>query len=543
MHGMFRATAQSVMVGGEDHLFQRGFADSKVDDPSAAAGLAAAAARAFARRFAGRGSKLLLVVVPDKHLAEAALLPHDDAAGYRDVHERLIAACSARGVTTVDALPLLTGFRFEGESAFLRTDWHWNDFGAQRTAEAVAAAAGALKPLRQRSYSVRQTPPEPEAGDLLRMAGIDPRRYLERPWLRELYALGGTIPKRSRLIVTDPTGRRYVPTDSAAAIDDVRMALAGTSFSASDMGFGGLIAYAIDGPVRVRAWCGLGAYEPLRRLAAMDDSAGNPPTIAWEAPSYALLKPDTAAVGPAEAIAGTPPVAAAPLRSHDGSSLIHFQASTSDSTIVLIRNGRLFHDGVGSVMIRVKGATAPSMAGVLDPPFRTSLGPLGEGTSYIPVLSPSPTNGGGWFTNSLENAAARIELTTDLDFDRGPRADVGAVVAGGEGFVQTATFPSETPPPPEGAQLQIQLALQGRSPPSPTVDARLEVYDDSGSAPLIRHCRSAAVDALILIDTAALRGRITRVELHGSGPAPQRALATVAVRPLLNAASGPVGPR
>ncbi|MGD9889366.1 MAG: hypothetical protein AB7S56_08905 [Halothiobacillaceae bacterium] len=128
------------------------------------------------RALSRRGIELLVVVVPDKTRIQAAQLCGLGRSKLLDDRvqswvERLIAA----HVPVVNLEPVLQDLVAQGQDAFLRTDTHWNELGAQAAAAAVAQAALALKlPLSPHlELAITPNKAEPRPGDLVRLAGID----------------------------------------------------------------------------------------------------------------------------------------------------------------------------------------------------------------------------------------------------------------------------------------------------------------------------------------------------------------------------------
>uniref|UniRef100_UPI0039EE0883 alginate O-acetyltransferase AlgX-related protein n=1 Tax=Bordetella sputigena TaxID=1416810 RepID=UPI0039EE0883 len=171
---------------------------------------------------------LVVAVVPDKSRIAAAHLcglrrPAASAARLDD----WVASLRAEGVDAINLAPVLAAVGDGAEDrqgAYLRTDTHWNEAGAQAAAEAVARAIrrAGITVTPRTDWTVHSNV-ESRAGDLVRLAGLDwlPAR-LQPP--RD----------RTRVSVFTPTQ----PAAAAAGADDLfgddnlpNAALIGTSFS------------------------------------------------------------------------------------------------------------------------------------------------------------------------------------------------------------------------------------------------------------------------------------------------------------------------
>lgn len=123
-----------------------------------------------------RGIELLVAVVPDKSRIEAAQLCGLGRSKLLDGRvQTWVARLMAANVPVVNLEPVLQDLVAQGQDAFLRTDTHWNERGAQAAAAALAQVALALKlPLSpHQELGITQDRAEPRPGDLVRLAGID----------------------------------------------------------------------------------------------------------------------------------------------------------------------------------------------------------------------------------------------------------------------------------------------------------------------------------------------------------------------------------
>lgn len=120
--------------------------------------------------------KLLVVVVPDKsRIAEAHLGTLHRPAAFADRVKQWTGQLAEAGVDVLDLSAVLANLQRQGESAFLRTDSHWTEAGAETAAAMVAQRIRALGYLPPSASCVRlndrATATRP--GDLVRLAGLD----------------------------------------------------------------------------------------------------------------------------------------------------------------------------------------------------------------------------------------------------------------------------------------------------------------------------------------------------------------------------------
>lgn len=125
------------------------------------------------RQLAARHVQLLVAVVPDKSRIAADQLcglrrPAAFAGRVADWSRMLSAA-------RVPVLDLTTALTPLGSAAFLRTDTHWNEAGAEAAARALALRIQALpfQASPARAFARTLLAPAPRPGDLVRLAGLD----------------------------------------------------------------------------------------------------------------------------------------------------------------------------------------------------------------------------------------------------------------------------------------------------------------------------------------------------------------------------------
>lgn len=124
-------------------------------------------------QLAGRDIELLLVVVPDKsRIASDQLCQLERAGQLAGRVQRWRDAVQAAGVPVVDLTPVLQPL---GSAAFLRTDTHWSELGADAAAQAVSRRIAELgvEATPRKQYTTEMAEPQARPGDLVRLAGLD----------------------------------------------------------------------------------------------------------------------------------------------------------------------------------------------------------------------------------------------------------------------------------------------------------------------------------------------------------------------------------
>ncbi|VCU70686.1 Alginate biosynthesis protein AlgX precursor [Pigmentiphaga humi] len=250
----------------------------------------ARAAAALRDRLAARGVALFVAVVPDKtRIAADQLCGLNRPAAFAPRASDWTAALRAAGVPVLNLEPAL---RAVGDAAFLRTDTHWSEAGAQAAARAVAdairalpAGRDALQPLQR--YAITQGQPQQRAGDLIRLAGID--------WLpaRLLPPFDNVRPSTFRKAADAAASPDGGP-DADALFGDAglpRVALIGTSFS-RNANFVPFLAAALETPVADYARDGgefAGAAHAYFQSREFRDTP--PRLVIWEIPERSLTRP------------------------------------------------------------------------------------------------------------------------------------------------------------------------------------------------------------------------------------------------------------
>jgi alginate O-acetyltransferase complex protein AlgJ len=142
------------------------------------------------QRLAADGIRLLVVVVPDKsRIAAEHLGDLHRPAAFADRITQWTGPLAQAGVDVLDLSAALATLQSQGAQAFLRTDTHWTEAGAETAAVLVAQrirTSGHLPPstshveLKDRVTALRP-------GDLVKLAGLDglPSGLQPRPELAQ----------------------------------------------------------------------------------------------------------------------------------------------------------------------------------------------------------------------------------------------------------------------------------------------------------------------------------------------------------------------
>lgn len=202
----------------------------------------AAAVRNIQQQLAGRGIRLLVVVVPDKsRIASAQLCDLRRPLQLQHRAEAWVEGLNKAGVSAVDLAPVLQSV---GSDAYLRTDTHWSEAGASAAAKAIAVQVQAMgvSATPHKAYEAALKDPARRPGDLVRLAGLE--------WL----------PVRLQPAAESVAASRFSEkTDSSPSdadnLDDLfgddnlpNVALIGTSFSRNS-NFLGFLQQALGAPI------------------------------------------------------------------------------------------------------------------------------------------------------------------------------------------------------------------------------------------------------------------------------------------------------
>jgi alginate O-acetyltransferase complex protein AlgJ len=128
------------------------------------------------KTLSAKGIKLLVVVVPDKTRIEASQLGMlHRPSRYAQRASQLVTELNSTGVDALDLTDTLAAFKQKHTAAFLKSDSHWTEQGAQAAAIAVSAEVLRLKitPSPAQTWVVDKRIDSRRSGDLIRLAGVD----------------------------------------------------------------------------------------------------------------------------------------------------------------------------------------------------------------------------------------------------------------------------------------------------------------------------------------------------------------------------------
>lgn len=272
-----------VREGQRDWLF---LADELTPHVAGEASAASRAAEVVAlhKRLRAQGIELLVVVVPDKSRIDAAHLGGlHRPAQFAGRVARWTTALQAVGVPAVDLSGVLDQLRQYGQPAFLRTDSHWTEAGAQAAAGLVAQRANALVTIAASGSGWRLTDrvDQARAGDLVRLAGLDRLPPALQP-----------LPERALQSRFERATTQAAPAsnndDLFGDADLPRVALIGTSFSRTS-NFEPFLARALDARVANFALDGGDFGGAARAYLASKAFKQTPPRLLiWEIPERVL---------------------------------------------------------------------------------------------------------------------------------------------------------------------------------------------------------------------------------------------------------------
>lgn len=233
-------------------------------------------------RLRAQGVTLVLAVVPDK----ARVYPQHLNAGAFPAYQQgryaeLLGALVQRGVHAVDLLTPLEKAR-QTQQVYYRTDTHWNQLGAQISANAVAEAVRrlnvGLEPAQFVTQQEAQTIARP--GDLIRLMGLDNMPDALRP-----------TPDQEAPVTTQQAST----SSGGGLLGDVPVpvVLVGTSYSLRG-NFHGYLQQALSASVLNAAKDGGGFLQSATQYLRDDVfQQSKPKVIVWELPerfAYAALQ-------------------------------------------------------------------------------------------------------------------------------------------------------------------------------------------------------------------------------------------------------------
>jgi len=257
----FRPPPPPDVIEGEDGWLYPGW-DRLVDERPRNARAAVKLVAGVNRALAGRGERLLLLVVPNKGRVVPEHLPASRRALVERSHayQNLIASLRAEGVEVLDTYPLLSAAHRRDGRAYSPRDAHWT----ARTAEQASAAAAPL---------VRAIGDLPgNAGDGDKVGEWEPvRRYADLV----------LILRRQGVVKHGEDGfeeRAYIPPTKGWG----PVAVVGSSFVDRRYGFPQMLSQLIDRRVELRVRFGLeGAWEAMAEHLR-DRSAPPRRVVIWQ---------------------------------------------------------------------------------------------------------------------------------------------------------------------------------------------------------------------------------------------------------------------
>lgn len=229
-----------------------------------------------------RSIALVVVPVPDKSRIAAPYrcgIERPPALAGR--LQKFEAGLTARNIRVASLLPALGALGGEG---YYRTDTHWNERGARRAAEAIAAdlRGWGLAPAAQLTFEVSAQAERERVGDLVRLAGLDQMPHALRP----------RGDRESPVRIKQTSGQ------AVGILDDVtapEVAVIGTSFARRG-GFIGFLSLVLAAPVANLAQDGGGVFTAAIDYFRNPAFTGTPPrVIVWEIPERLLDEPLAAA--------------------------------------------------------------------------------------------------------------------------------------------------------------------------------------------------------------------------------------------------------
>jgi alginate O-acetyltransferase complex protein AlgJ len=216
---------------------------------------------------------LVVVPVPDKSRVQAeALCRLRRANAIEDRLERMTGSLRGAGIKVID---LLRPLRELGEDAFYRTDSHWNERGAKRAAEIIAAELRqwGLDSSERAEFRFTSEPPRERIGDLIGLVGLEHAPSAFRP--------AGDIEAPTAIEQRAPPGVGLL--DELPAPDIVMF---GTSFSVTG-NFVKFLAASLGAPIDNRALRGGGLTKAAQAyFADLIFLRARPRVVIWEIPEH-----------------------------------------------------------------------------------------------------------------------------------------------------------------------------------------------------------------------------------------------------------------
>lgn len=187
---------------------------------------------------AAKGIQLLVVVVPDKSRIEASQLGllHRPSQ-YAQRASQWVGELKRAGVEALDLTDTLNAFKQKNAAAFLKSDSHWTEQGAEAAARAVSAEVLRLKIVAtpRQALVVDKRIDLNRPGDLIRLAGVDwlfdvlqPQQDLAQ---ETSFKVGSQPKDKDNLGRTSSSGASAQTDDLFGDADLPNVVVIGTSFS------------------------------------------------------------------------------------------------------------------------------------------------------------------------------------------------------------------------------------------------------------------------------------------------------------------------
>ena len=248
-----------------------------------------AAVLAIRQALAQRGIGLLVAVVPDKsRIAASALCGLTRPAELNARAAQWVSELNQDGVAAIDLAPVLAPL---GASAYLHTDTHWNETGANAAAQAIAAriTAAGVQATPQQAYSAQPGKLAQRPGDLVHLAGLD---WLPLRWQPTPESVAATVFTEAAATGQGATAKGGDDLDDLLGDSQLpNVALIGTSFSRNS-NFVGFLQMALGAKIGSFAKDGGKFSGSARDYFANPAFTQTPPKlVVWEIPERDLQTP------------------------------------------------------------------------------------------------------------------------------------------------------------------------------------------------------------------------------------------------------------
>lgn len=260
---LFDEPAEGAVAGKDGWLFTA----EEFSEPTSTRHLADELKR-VSDRLAVHDIALVPVIIPDKARIHEDRLARGRSAGFSSRYARALETIDHAGLTVIDLRPALAF-----DQSFLRTDTHWSPSGAERAAQAIAAAL-ADHALPETTVTTQASGEKQFDGDLLPFVATGP--YRDR---------FGPSPVRIRTFETTVDSNQGLFGDA-----EIPVALVGTSYSAKpDFHFEGFLKTALKADVLNVSAIGQGPFVPMDAfLNDLDQLSTLPSLVIWEIPERYL---------------------------------------------------------------------------------------------------------------------------------------------------------------------------------------------------------------------------------------------------------------